>query len=190
MKSSGEKFPYLVILKNNNTRYINILGALLSAASSLLFLKELFITGSINKIFLLGVSFIIALIILNVIQERKGKKVYYSKALLIAALVWLKMPYQQWLFLVFILLALLERFAKASPEIGFSDNRIVFNSLFKKQFRWADFTNIILKDGMLTMDFANNKLLQREVEDDEDEDDATEEEFNLYCSRMLQKTSA
>jgi hypothetical protein len=31
-------------------------------------------------------------------------------------------------------------------------------------------------------------LLQREIEEDEDEDDASEEEFNLFCREQLKKT--
>ena len=107
--------------------------------------------------------------------------------MLIAALVWMKMPYYQWLSFVFIILALLEYQAKFAVEIGFSDNEIKFNTLFKKKYNWSDFTNIVLKDGLLTLDFANNKILQREIEDDDDEDDADEKEFNDYCQRQLTK---
>jgi hypothetical protein len=103
---------------------------------------------------------------------------------LIAALVWMKMPYFQWLVFVFIILALLEYQAKYAIEIGFADNEIVFNSLFKKRYNWSAFSNIVLKDGLLTLDFTNNRILQREIEDDE-EDDADEDEFNEYCRRQL-----
>jgi hypothetical protein len=41
-----------------------------------------------------------------------------------------------------------------------------------------------LKDGLLTLDFSNNKVVQREIEDDE-EDDADEEEFNNFCRNQL-----
>ena len=91
-----------------------------------------------------------------------------------------------WLSFLFIILALLEYQAKFSVEIGFSDNEIKFNTFFKKKYRWSDFTNIVLKDGLLTLDFANNKILQREIEED-DEDEADENEFNDYCQKQLAK---
>ena len=119
----------------------------------------------------------------------KKKKVYYSRALLIAALVWMKMPYYQWLCFAFIILALLEYQAKYAIEIGFSDTEIKINSLLKKKYHWSDFNNIVLKDGLLTLDFANNKVLQREVEDDED-DEADEDEFNDYCKKQLKAVSS
>jgi hypothetical protein len=40
------------------------------------------------------------------------------------------------------------------------------------------------------MDFKNNRLLQKEVvDDDEDEDDADEKEFNDYCQARLSEVS-
>jgi hypothetical protein len=44
----------------------------------------------------------------------------------------------------------------------------------------------MLKDGILTMDFRNNKLFQKETDDSDDPDyDGSEEEFNQYCIDQL-----
>jgi hypothetical protein len=93
------------------------------------------------------------------------------------------MPYWQWLVFVFVALALLEHQAKHALEIGFSSKEIVFNSLFKKRHQWSELTNVMLKDGLLTVDFKNNKLFQKEI--DEGEQEASEEEFNLWCRKQL-----
>jgi hypothetical protein len=181
-------YQYVVVLKNQHSKYINILGFLLGILSIVFFVKELFQPGQTGFVYLIGVIFIAAVLAWNVYHSvYKGKKVYYSRALLIAALVWMKMPYYQWLSFVFIILALLEYQAKYAIEIGFSDEEIKFNTLIKKKYRWSDFNNIMLKDGLLTLDFANNKILQREIEDDDDEDDADEKEFNDYCQKQLAK---
>ena len=181
-------YQYVVVLKNQNTKYINILGFLLALLSTVFFVKELLQPGQTGFVYLVGVLFIICVLIWNVYHSvYKGKKVYYSRALLIAALVWMKMPYYQWLTFVFIILALLEYQAKFAVEIGFSDNEIKFNTLFKKRYQWSDFSNIVLKDGLLTLDFANNKIFQREIGDDGADDDADEKEFNEYCQGQLAK---
>ena len=143
-------------------------------------------SGEASVAYLFGTIFIAVVLLWNIYQSRNNKKVYYSRALLIASLVWMKMPVLQWLSFVFIVLAFLEYQAKYAVEIGFSENEIVMNSLFKKRYEWSDFNNIVLKDGLLTMDFKNNKLLQKEVQDDE-EDDADEDEFNEYCRKQLNK---
>jgi hypothetical protein len=182
-------YQYVVVLKNQHSRYINILGFLLGLLSIIFFAKELFEPGQTGFVYLLGIIFIAGVLIWNVYQSvYRHKKVYYSRALLIAALVWMKMPYFQWLSFVLIILALLEYQAKYAVEIGFSDQEIKFNTFFKKKYYWNEFTNIVLKDGLLTLDFANNKILQREIEDDDDEDDADEQEFNEYCRRQLAKS--
>lgn len=178
-------YQYVVTLKNQQTRYLDIAGLLLAVVSALFFILEMIKELSIRLPYFLGVVFIVGVLIWNSYQSKyRNKKVYYSRALLIAALVWMKMPYYQWLSFVFIILALLEYQAKYAVEIGFSEKEIVLNTLLKKRYNWNQFTNIVLKDGILTLDFTNNKVWQREVEDDE-EDDADEEEFNQYCSEQL-----
>lgn len=180
-------YNYVVTIKNAQTRFIDALGFLLSVVSLLFFVREMIGGQDISFAYLLGSLFIIALVAYNLYQSfRNNRKVYYSRALLIAALVWMKMPFYQWLSLVFIALAFLEYQAKYSIEIGFSDQEIVVNTLFKKRYTWADFNYVILKDGILTLDFTSNKVMQREVEDDE-EDDADEDEFNQWCEEKLRR---
>jgi hypothetical protein len=183
-------YPYVVTLKNQKTRYIDILGYLLLLLSLIFFLREMFLTGNISFAYLAGSIFVAGVLVWNFYSGMiKKNKVYFKYGLMIAALVWMKMPYYQWLFFAFLILALLEYNAKYAIEIGFSEKEILINSLFKKRFKWTDLSNVMLKDGLLTIDFNNNKLLQEEVLDDE-EDDADEEEFNRYCREQLSKTQA
>jgi hypothetical protein len=63
----------------------------------------------------------------------------------------------------------------------------VINTLFRRRYDWTDFNNVVLKDGLLTLDFKNNRLLQKEVLEDDDEDDADEDEFNDYCQTRLKE---
>jgi hypothetical protein len=177
-------YQYVVTLKNQNNRYIDILGLILSLFSVVSFTLELISSHNVSVAYLIGAVVVLGIVLWNLSQQVKKRKVYYSRALLIAALVWMKMPYLQWLVFLFIILALLEYQAKYAIEIGFSDNEIVINSLFKKRYSWEQFSNIVLKNGLLTLDFTNNRILQREVEDDE-EDDADEDEFNDYCREQL-----
>lgn len=177
-------YQYVVSLKNQHNKYIDLLGILLSAASVIFFVRELLIDRNVHFAYLLGAVFVTAVLVWNFVQSSKGKTVYYSRALLIAALVWMKMPFFQWLTFLFIVLALLEYQAKYALEIGFSEKEIVVNSLWKKKYQWSQFSNIMLKDGLLTLDFINNRIFQREIDDDE-EDDADEEEFNAWCRQQL-----
>ena len=153
--------------------------------SLLFFLKEQLAAPRMIIPYVAGIVFIAGLLAWNIFRLRRGvATIYFSKAMLIAAIVWTRMPYWQWLVFVFAALALLEHQAKHALEIGFSSREIVFNSFFKKRFQWSGLNNVVLKDGLLTVDFKNNRLFQREI--DEGEQEASEEEFNLWCREQLQ----
>lgn len=178
-------YPYVVTLKNQQTRAIDLFGFILSFVSVIFFVQEMIKSNQVGLAYAIGSIAILIVLGYNIYQSRKnGQKVYYSRALLIAALVWMKMPALQWLFFLFVILALLEYQAKYAVEIGFGENHILMNTLIKKRYNWSEFSNIVLKDGIITLDFANNKVMQKEVEEDE-EDDAEEDEFNDFCTARI-----
>lgn len=187
--TSSAPYPYIISLRNESARYVNIIGFLLTAGSSILFLREMILRNQIIVPYLAGILFIAGLILWSWWRSRKPsedgevREIYYSKALLIAGLVWTKMPYMPWLVIIFVLLAFLEYQAKLSPEIGFSTEHIVFNGLFKKRYSWEEIDNVVLRDGILTVDFKNNKLVQKEI--DSGENEASEEEFNEWVNNRL-----
>ncbi|HVS98338.1 MAG TPA: hypothetical protein VHE54_17720 [Puia sp.] len=117
--------------------------------------------------------------------RRRGIPVRYRYWLLLAALGWIGLTAVHWIGSVFLVLAFLEYQTKRPLEIGFHDDHVVINSLIKRRFTWSDFNNVVLRDGLLTLDFSNNRLIQKEVADDEEEDDADEEEFNAFCRARL-----
>jgi len=161
---------------------VNISGFLLTTGSAVLFAREMVLRDMIVLPYLAGIIFIAGSLIWNAfLYYRTDKEIYYSKALLIAGLVWTKMPYFEWLVIVFAFLALLEYQAKRAPEIGFADDHIMINRLFKKKVSWEEIENVVLRDGWLTVDFKNNKVLQKEI--DSGENEASEVEFNEWLTQ-------
>jgi hypothetical protein len=182
--SKATLYPYIIVLRNRRSLYINIMGFLLSTGSAVLFLLEMLARRLVIVPYLAGVIFIAGLLLWNGYRHFiRHKPVFYSKALLIAGLVWMRMPYFEWLIFVFAALAFLEYQAKLAPEIGFSTDHIVFNGLFKRKYSWSDVQNVLIKDGLLTIDFKNNKLFQKEIVSGENE--ASEQEFNSWASVQL-----
>lgn len=182
--ADNKLYSYVIVLRNGNSRYVNIVGFLLCAVSAVLFLREMIWRQAIIIPYLAGIVFIAGLMAWNAYRYyRLDQEIYYSKALLIAGLVWTRMPYLEWLVVVFALLALLEYQAKLAPEIGFSPEQVVINGPFKKRHPWAAIDNVVLKDGWLTIDFKNNRLIQREI--DSGENEASEQEFNQWCRQQL-----
>jgi len=52
----------------------------------------------------------------------------------------------------------------------------------KKMFLWTDFNQVILKDGLITMDFTNNRLIQSPLQNAQMVD---EEKFNQFAQGRL-----
>jgi hypothetical protein len=182
------RYPYVVILKKNSERATDALSILLCFFSAISFLLSALHTIHSNSAMLSGALALLLLvgIIVNLVLRRKGKSaVRYRYWLLLAAIGWIGTTTTPWIGVFFFLLAFLEYQTKRPLEIGFDHDRIVMNTLIKRSFHWSMLNNVILKDGLLTLDFKDHRLIQREVADDEDEDDADEEEFNAWCRGQL-----
>lgn len=54
--------------------------------------------------------------------------------------------------------------------------------------KWNELNNIVLKDGLLTIDFKNNKIIQAEIT--EKDGGVNEQEFNSFCNANLSNHSA
>jgi len=61
-----------------------------------------------------------------------------------------------------------------------SQNDIIYPSFPSRKIEWPQLANIVLKDGLLTIDFKNNKILQGEISGSTDE-----KEFNDFCRTQL-----
>jgi len=176
-------YDYVVILKRENARRTDLISFLLLIFSLLAFCYTQIRNGMNGFLSIAAIILFIGLL-MNLYESRKGKEMRFRNWLFAAGIFWLGMPYFQWMFIPFVFFALLEAQAKYPLEIGFYGDGIVINSLFKKKFTWNSLQSVILKDGLLTLDFKNNKLIQKEVLDD-DEPDAPEDEFNEYCRSKL-----
>ena len=176
-------YDYVVTLKRENAEKTDGVSLLL-LIFSLLAMSFVQTRTGLNLFLCFAILVILTGILTNLQAFRKGKEMQFRSWLFVAGIFWLGMPYFQWLTFPFVLFALLEAQAKYPLEIGFHAGGIVINSLFKKKIAWESLQSVILKDGLLTLDFRNNKLFQKEVLDD-DEPDADEDEFNDYCRSKL-----
>jgi hypothetical protein len=183
------RYQYVVNLKRNNDRSIDIFNILLCIMSVLAFVFEQIRTHTFNLLFTFASIAIITGTLVNIyFAIKKNKLVRYRYLLLVSGVSWICMPYLPWLSILFFILSFLEYQVKYPLEVGFTNDEVVINTLIKRKFNWSAFNNIVLKDGLLTLDFKNNKLFQKEALDD-DEPDADEDEFNEYCRECLLLTA-
>jgi hypothetical protein len=180
------KYQYVVILRKNGEEPVNLLSILLCFTSAVIFILAALMTDITRYHYYVLAALIIAGLAFNATAARRNTKpVSYKYLLLLTGLGWLTMPIIPWIGLIFGVLAFLEHQTKRPLEIGFDRDRVVINTLIRQRHEWSAFNNIVLRNGLLTLDFKSNRLLQREVADDDDDDYADEEEFNAYCRDRL-----
>ncbi len=185
MASNQKVYNYVVVLKHKNKKAVQLTGILLSALAIFLFLYRSFQEGG-TRINLLPFSILLILFIWSINQIRKKEKVHFFLLFIIAGFGLIAFQPYNWVGFIYLIMAALERYALLSPEIGFSPDHIRINGWPEKKYAWSEFSNVMLKDGILTMDFRNNKLFQKETDDTEDpEYDGSEEEFNQFCIDQL-----
>ncbi len=178
------RYEYVVVLKRERENAVNLISIVLCSLSILAFLYQQIRTGEINLFLSFAVLVIAGGLVINSFFFRKKKSISFRIWLLLTGIFWLGMPYLRLLSIPFFLLSFLEYQARYPLEIGFSNDLVIINTLFRKKYAWSAFNNVVLKDGLLTLDFRNNRIFQRETAED-DEPDADEDEFNRYCSDRL-----
>jgi hypothetical protein len=187
------RYKYVVILKNDRERATDAISALLCLFSAGIFLHSSYQHVQPNYLGLAIATLLTVGLAVNLILGRRRPTAGYRSAppvryrywLLLSAVGWFALTTTPWFGAFFVLFCILEYQAKRPLEIGFNDDRIVINNIVRQWHDWSAFNNVILKDGLLTLDFKNNRLLQKEIADDDEEDDADEEEFNAFCRSRL-----
>jgi hypothetical protein len=182
------RYDYVVTLKKSSDRQIDLISIFLCAFSVLVFVFEQFRAAKFDYAATLFAIIIAGGVLFNLFFTKKDKPVRYKNLLFLAGIYWIMMPYLSWVSIIFFFLAFLEYQAKHPLEVGFAKEEVVINTLIKRKFNWSSFNNIILKEGLLTLDFKNNRIFQKETLDD-DEPDADEDEINDYCRKQLLKAN-
>lgn len=102
----------------------------------------------------------------------------------IIGLTWFNIGYWQ-IGLVIFGLGFLYQVAKRPLLVTIITEKITYPSFPKKSFDWSALNNILLKDGLLTIDLKNNRFIQQPV--DETKTSVNEQDFNDFCRQQLNK---
>jgi hypothetical protein len=117
-------------------------------------------------------------------QKKNGGIPYYRLALLFASWGWVLLPKALLIAGIFLIGALFERQVKFPYEIAFDPAGIVVNTFPKKFFPWNEIQNALIKDDVITIDFKNNKIIQKDI--NEPVSETVTNEFNQFCSEQIQ----
>ena len=118
--------------------------------------------------------------------NKRNKKIF-SAAIAVCALLiymYLKM-HLWWAAAAMALVLLLYLFAIQVPVVHVSTSGIKLNILGRHLLSWGQLNNLVLKDGLVTIDLKNNKLIQQYLA--ESSMPVNEKEFNDFCKKQLNK---
>ena len=182
-----KRYDYIVSLKRPDFKKYDLISQLLLIAAIIIFLFFLFNNPEAWIWYSFPVIVITTQIIYNFLERSKGEIVSYRLSFFIAALGFILLPEKSFftilLFVLYVIPLFLERQIKFPEEIGFDDEGITINAFSKKYYPWNLITNVVLKDGLLTIDYKDNRLFQKEIE--EQVSPVLESEFNEFCCSKL-----
>lgn len=113
----------------------------------------------------------------GLLKQRMASIVIYG----LLAIAWAMI--NGWLALLHLLLSFLDTIATGALLVLINNEGIIYPSFPEKKITWEELQNVVLKDGILTIDFKNDKLLQADV--DIDTTSTAEAVFNQYCQEKL-----
>lgn len=171
-----------LILKNEKIRSYKASLPLIIGLNLIAFLFLAFnYTISSRRIISLGAAIVIA-VLLAAHYFLKNKKNYASYIAVLTIIVSYSLL-QLYFFAVGVaVIFILYEITTRKLAVKVSQNNILYPSFPSKTIEWKDLANIVLKDGLLTIDFKNNKILQGEITTAIDE-----KEFNDFCRTQLRK---
>jgi len=116
--------------------------------------------------------------------RNKNQKAILTGAFFLLSFAWIVAGY--WVIGVFnILFMMLHLAALQKPIVSINEKHVIYPSFPKKKIDWQELSNLILKDGLLTIDLKNNRIIQQHIADISSTID--EKEFNDFCRQQLNK---
>jgi hypothetical protein len=185
MRSSAKPYPFIIVLKNRQRKAVRLTGMLAGLVAAGLFAWRAQLPEG-SRLNWIAAATVMVLLGWNAWEISRKRTTRFQPLLIVACIGLAVLEPHSFFAIPYILLAWLERQALAAQEIGFDEKEIVINGLWPKKIQWSALGNVVLKDGLLTLDFKNNKIIQKETDDlGDDEYDGDEDEFNTFCETQL-----
>src|SRR5690349_3058842 len=165
-----KEFDFVVSLQRPDFKKYDTISFLLLIAAVFVFLFYSFTDVDRLWLYVVSIAAVLAQMIYNFFERKKGQYRDHRISFLICCITFFFIPSKNFIVIVIAilygLLALLERQIKFPEEIGFNKTGITINTFFKKHYEWNFINNLVLKDGLLTIDYKNNKIFQKELEEE------------------------
>ena len=181
---------YLFVLRNDKLPQYDRFAVFILLLNLLVFLYVFIVIpedpGRI--IFLAGALLLLTAVIFSFyLLKHKNEKVVpvLKTGLVLSTIIWAMSKIYIAAAICLVLLTLYHM-SRRQIALRVEDERLVYSSYPEKVISWNDLSNVILKDGLLTVDLKNNHIIQSEIL--RSTGDINEKEFNDFCSQRLAST--
>jgi len=173
------------IQQNKNGRTVNIASLLMLLISLGAFLFNAAMQHQVWVVAFTCALLLLALYWLYRVFINKPVFIYLNIILLLASVYWFIQGSGLAIFMgiMLVIAALFERRLKMKHVIYISPAGVTLQTSLNKTLTWAQLANVIVKDGLLTIDTKSNKLYQKEVAVDFTAEN--EAEINEFCRLRL-----
>jgi len=119
----------------------------------------------------------------TLVLRNEKRRSYYRLTIFFVILNIIAIFFKWWLLILLIPIFIFYRITTRKLPVNIGADIIRYPSFPARSIEWTELSNLILKDGLLTLDFKNNKIIQQAV--DNDFQSPEEEEFNEFCKKRL-----
>ena len=174
---------FKVVLKNNRLKQYSLLAKLIFLFQSFFFIYIILKT-SFSIITVSGILITIAALVFEFTKYKRDFHFSRNLFYVLLAIDWLFFQ-NYWMAIALILLLLFDIITSKEIAVYFLPDKIILASFPERSFGWDELDNVILKDGILSIDLNNNQLIQGEVAGDSL--GINENQFNAFCHLLTVK---
>jgi len=181
---------YSFILKNEKTKNYRLISQLLVLFNLigfvfLLIRNETRIAGNMALLFAILITAVYTFFtVMEWVSKKALPEFWHRSIFCVCAVVWYKEGFW-WITIMLFVFILLDFITHRKLVVDVTEKKIIVPYVMQKTVDWDEVNNVILKDGLLTIDFKNNKLFQQLILNSDE--DISEKEFNDFCKLQLNK---
>ena len=173
---------FTIVLKNEKVKTYTVISWFIIALNFIL-LVYVGVSGrsKIDNLPYFSAVLLLGIFVFRFISKREDfENDSLSLCFSIAIISWIVMQFY-WAAAIVIVLFLFQDISRRKLTVLVFDDRVVYPSFPKRTIEWKEMNNMILKDGVLTIDLKNNKVYQNEINSPTSEID-----LNEFCDTHLQ----
>jgi hypothetical protein len=172
---------YTFTLKPQKQHAYTRMALIVAALHLITYIVTLFKTYPENILLPLAGIFVVgAYFFLQWLIKQKRIEFKYPEIFFYLLAIWWLFAAVYWMAAVVLLFAIVASFLKEKVKINFTQAAIRQLNFPMRTYNWADVSNVVLKDGLLTIDFKNNRMIQQLVEENTDE-----AAFTAFCNAAI-----